>query len=448
MTRRPVAAVGAALALAVASYAVHDLAAQGHAAAVRSTADPAGAALALDPPSASTETARLISSYEAIAHGHRDEGVDVMLGSLYLQRGKLTGDLGTYQQALAAATAAVHLAPRDPKTQTLLASARFSLHDWAGARAAAVRALSIDPHDDGAAVIAADCDVETGRYADAGAVYQLLSRKVSGSASLTVRQARLAWATGDLPAARRLADLALRLAPDNGATGPGLAFYDVFASQLAIDAGGYADARRYARAAVAAAPAWHVALAALGRADAASGDLDGAITAYRQAVQIVPQPDYLAALGDLLTLTGDARGGQQEYATVGAIIQITSAQRGVYNRQLVLYAADHSVGVAMAVRMARAELVTRHDAAGYDALAWALHAAGQDAQARGYSDHALSISAVDPRFEWHAAAIAVALGDKARARMLLTDVLHRTPVFDPLQSRHAAALLASLGGAS
>src|SRR5205823_446956 len=96
--------------------------------------------------------------------------------------------------------------------------------------------------DDGAAVIAADCDVETGRYGDARAVYELLSHKVSGSASLTVRQARLAWATGDLTTARRRAGVALRLAPDNGAAGPGLAFYDVFASQLAIDAGSYADA--------------------------------------------------------------------------------------------------------------------------------------------------------------------------------------------------------------
>jgi hypothetical protein len=123
------------------------------------------------------------------------------------------------------------------------------------------------------------------------------------------------------------------------------------------------------------------------------------------------------------------------------IARIAAAERHVYNRQIVLFAADHGVDRSLAVRLAQAELSTRRDAAGYDALAWALHAVGRDREARLASDHALSVSAVDPRFEWHAAAIAAGLGDRARAVALLTEVLHRTPRFDPLQSRRAAALL-------
>jgi hypothetical protein len=163
-------------------------------------------------------------------------------------------------------------------------------------------------------------------------------------------------------------------------------------------------------------------------------------------VAIVPQPDYLAALGDLRHLTGDEPGARQEYATVAAITRLATAQRGVYNRQLVLYAADHRIGTDAAVAMGRAELAGRQDAAGYDALAWALHAAGRDAQAGPYSDRALAVSPVDPRFMWHAASIAAARGDTARATALLRDLLHRSPHFDPLQSRRASALLASLRG--
>ena len=96
------------------------------------------------------------------------------------------------------------------------------------------------------------------------------------------------------------------------------------------------------------------------------------------------------------------------------------------------------------MRLARTELSIRRDAAGYDALAWALHAAGRDPEARPYSDRALAVSAVDPRFEWHAAAIAAGLGDRSRATALLTDLLHRTSQFDPLQSRRAASLLRAL----
>jgi len=91
--------------------------------------------------------------------------------------------------------------------------------------------------------------------------------------------------------------------------------------------------------------------------------------------------------------------------------------------------------------------MTRKDAAGYDTLAWALHAAGRDAEARMYSDRALAISKVDPRFEWHAAAIAAGLGQRARSVTLLAHLLGQSPRFDPLQARRAAALLQKLRSA-
>jgi tetratricopeptide (TPR) repeat protein len=426
------------------SYAVH---AGTHRSAARKAPTSAGPVTSATADiGAGGETARLIRAYEAVAHGHRDEGVDVMLGSLYLQRGRFTGDLGTYRQALAAATDAARLAPRDPATVTLLASARFTLHDWAGARSAALRALDLDPRQQNAALVLGDSDLETGRYADAASIYRRLADRVAGSASLVVRLARLAWVTGDLPRAERLAAQALRLAPDNGASGAGLAFYSVFVSQVAIAAGDYVTAVAAGERAVKVAPSWHVAIAASAKALAASGDIDRAISAYRRAAAIVPLPEYLAALGDLLSISGRAAAAAEQYATVGAIARIASSQRDVYNRQLVLFAADHGHGAADAIRMARAELVTRKDAAGYDALAWALHAVGRDRAAQLSSDHALTVDAADPRFEWHAAAIAASLGQRARALALLTDLLHRSPHFDPLQSRRAAALLASLRG--
>jgi tetratricopeptide (TPR) repeat protein len=441
MTKKLICITAAAAVLVSASYAVHDLTGK------RADAAPYAAtqtSAAIDAPAGGAETARLIRAYEAVARTHRDEGVDVMLGSLYLQRGRFTGDLGTYRQALAAADEAVRLAPRVAGTAALLASTRFALHDWAGARAAAERAVALDPRQQNAELVIGDCDVETGRYAEAAAIDERMAAAVPGSASVTVRLARLAWATGDLAHARRLADLAVAQAPDNGASGATLAFYDVFASQLAIDAGDYVAAVRTARRATAAAPDWHVAIAAAARASAAAGDVRGAIRDYSRAAQIVPLPEYLSALGDLYRIAGRPAAAREQYATVLTIARIAAAERHVYNRQIVLFAADHGVDRSLAVRLAQAELSTRRDAAGYDALAWALHAGGRDREARLASDHALSVSAVDPRFEWHAAAIAAGLGDRARAVALLTDVLHRTPRFDPLQSRRAASLLRSL----
>ena len=442
MTKKLISVTAAAAVLVSASYGVHNLTGS-HAVARQHAPLPADAVVG-EAPAGGAETARLIRAYEAVAVGHRDEGVDVMLGSLYLQRGRFTGDLGTYRQALAAANDAVRLAPRVAGTSALLASARFALHDWPGARAAAERAVALDARQQNAQLVVGDCDVETGRYAAAQEIYQRMAAAVPGSAAVTVRLARLAWATGDLPRARRLAERAVALAPENGASGATLAFYDVFASQLAIDDGAYTDALRAARRATAAAPDWHVAIAAQARASAAAGNLRAAIADYKRAAAIVPLPEYLSALGDLYRITGRPTAADNQYSTVLAIARIAAAERNVYNRQIVLFAADHGVDVSLAVRLARAELSTRRDAAGYDALAWALHAAGRDREARGYSDRALAISAADPRFAWHAAAIAAGLGDRSRAITLLSAVLQRTPHFDPLPSRRAATLLRGL----
>src|SRR4051812_40326123 len=423
--------VGVAVATAVlvsTSYAVHAVTHARTTSTSHASMGPIASATA-DTVGAGVETARLIRAYEAVAHTHHDEGVDVMLGSLYLQRGRFTGDLGTYRQALAAASDAARLAPRDPATAALLASATFSLHDWAGARRAALRALALDPRQQNAAAVLGDSDLETGRYADAAAIYRKLQTTVAGSASLAVRQARLAWVTGDLVQARRLAADAVRFAPENGATGASLAFYSVFASQVAIDAGEYRSAVLAGERAMQIAPTWHVAIAATAKALAAAGDIDRAIQAYRQAAAIVPLPDYLSAAGDLLWVSGQHAAAREQYATVDAIARIGSSQRDVFNRQLVLFAADHGRGVAQAVRMAQAELIVRQDAAGYDALAWALHAAGRDRAARVQSDRALAVNSADPRFQWHAAAIAVALGQRARAITLLTDLSAQSPRF-------------------
>ena len=446
MTKRLLSVTVAAALLVGTSYAVHAVTTTS---AQRSPHAPAApvASGTEDTVGVGAETARLIRAYEVVAHNHHDEGVDVMLGSLYLQRGRFTGDLGTYRQALAAATDAARLAPRDPATRTLLAAAEFALHDWTGARQAAEQALALDAGQQNAAAVLGDSDLETGQYADAARIYQRLASTVSGSASLVARQARLAWVTGDIDEGRRLAETAVRLAPDNGASGATLAFYSVLASQLAIDAGDYAAALQAGRRAVTAAPSWHVAIAAEAKALAAAGNLRGAIRDYQRAAAIVPLPEYLGALGDLLSIQGRADAAAQQYATVEAITRIASSQRDVYNRQLVVFAADHGRGAATAVRMARAELATRKDAAGYDALAWALHAAGRDGEARLYSDRALAVSTVDPRFEWHAAAIAAALGQRARSVTLLAHLLAQSPRFDPLQARRAAALLQKLRSA-
>jgi tetratricopeptide (TPR) repeat protein len=410
---------------------------------------PATAALAaLEPAnSASTsETDRLIAAYEQIAHRVSDTRVDGMLATLYLQRAKLTGDVATYGQSLDAARLAVHLAPHDSDARIALANARYSVHDFAAAASDATAALRTDPRAYGAAAVLGDCYLETGRYADAQRIYESLDRDVSNSPGVAIRLARLAWVTGHPDRALSLAVVARRDAVASGAYGTGLAFYDVFLAQLSGDLGRYDDAVRYAATAVRAAPRWHVALAASGRALAQDGRFSQALAAYRHAVAIVPQPDYLAATADLETLTGHVPAATSDYATIDAIRRLATANRQIYNRQLVLIAADHGTDVAAAVTMALAELHVRADGGGYDAAAWALHADGQDTRAAALAATALRINPRDPRFLWHAGAIAASLGQPDRAVALIEQALSISPHFDPLQAQRAKLMLDQLRG--
>ena len=164
------------------------------------------------------------------------------------------------------------------------------------------------------------------------------------------------------------------------------------------------------------------------------------------AIAQVPQPDYLAALGDLLGMTGHARESELQYRTVELTGTLAALNRQVYNRQLAVFDADHGRHSSDAVRLAAGELTERKDGFGYDTYAWTLLAAGRTEEARAASDRALSFGIPDARIHYHAGMIAKAQGERERARSELRAALKISPQFDPLQARRARRALSAVGG--
>ena len=177
---------------------------------------------------------------------------------------------------------------------------------------------------------------------------------------------------------------------------------------------------------------------------AARGRTDEAIALYGRAIAIVPQPEYLAGLGDLYQLTGQPRLAEQQYATVRAIAALQALQPKVYNRQLVLFDANHAEDPAGAVRLAETELTVRKDVYGWDADAWALLAAGRAGDADAAMQQALALGTNDALLLYHAGMIAHGVGDDGRARSLLERALALNPGFDPLQAVRARQVLAAM----
>ena len=405
--------------------------------------EPNRAAMAASAATGRAETARLVVYYEAQVAEVPTAGGLKFLAKLYLQRGRLSGDVQTYGQARAAIEKAMILAPKDTEVDVLLASVSASMHEFAQAAERAAAVVASSPDNTGALAVLGDAQLELGDYGGARQSYDHLATLEPDAAAALVRQARVAFLTGRVDDARRLAKKAKDQATASAFGDVGLAFYSTFQGQVEHDTGHYAKAERFYRQALVEAPDYYVALAGVARERAAQGDRAGAITLYRQSLAIVPQPDALAALADLHHLRHDVAGEHEAHETIKVIASLDAANQQVYNRSVTNYQADHSISLGDALRSAEAELTVRRDIYGYDTFAWALYKNHRYADAKQASVSALALGTPDARLLYHAGMIDVALGMDVAACDELREALRISPQFDPLQAHIARDALAA-----
>ncbi|MGN6360937.1 MAG: tetratricopeptide repeat protein [Thermomicrobiales bacterium] len=367
------------------------------------------------------------------------------LGQAFMRKGRETGDVGNYARAQAALQTALAINPSYDSALTYTAALRYTLHDFAGALDLATRMYANDPRQLQALATIGDAELELGRYADAGATYTELASKAPGPA-VDSRLARLAWVRGQPDEALRLARQAVEEGEQLGLQSESIAWYHLQYGEVLFNTGQYDDAAAQYTLAGERFANYYLAFAGLGKVRAAQGRYTEAIASYEQAVAIVPQPDLLANLGDLYHLTGRDADARRQYDTVEFIAQLEAINQVIYNRQLILFRANHSREIDEAVASAQREYGVRQDVYGADALAWALYQAGRYDEAAGMSERALALGTRDALLFYHAGMIAAHQGQNARARQLLGDALALNPGFDPLQAGVARQTLAELGG--
>src|SRR5438552_3276537 len=165
---------------------------------------------------------------------------------------------------------------------------------------------------------------------------------------------------------------------------------------------------------------------------------------YRRAVARVPQPDLVAALGDVHDAAGDADQAERQYALVEYMGEVAAAAGTTYGRQLALFYADHDRRPEEALRLARLEAAGRGDIYTDDTLAWACYGNGRFAEAARAAHRALRLGTEDAMLHYHAGAIAAALGRDRIAARHLRRALALNPHFDLRQAPRARAALAAL----
>jgi tetratricopeptide (TPR) repeat protein len=366
---------------------------------------------------------RTITDLQArLAEVPTDAGAYASLGLAYVQQAHLTSDPSYYPKAQGTLRRSLSLQPQDNEEALVgMAALAAARHDFAAALRFGERALAIDPHDADVYGVIGDAQLELGRYDAAFTTFQTMVDTRPGLASY----ARVSYSRellGDVDGAIASMTAAREVAGTPG----GVAWTSYQLGELRFKTGDVAMARREYSLGFDADPGYVANLAGLGKVAWARGDLGGAIEMYSEVVQRFPAPEHVIALGDLYVLSGDGEAARGQYDLVRAEEQLFAANGVNTDLELALFNADHGDPRA-ALRAAKAEWERRHSVHVADALAWALHANGRDAQAARYAEHALSLGTHSATFAFHAGMIQVALGNTIEGRAFLREALS----FDP-----------------
>lgn len=374
----------------------------------------------------------------------RDFGSWASLGLAYVEQARTKGDPSRYPQAAKALKRSLAVKPGNEQAITGQAALAAARHDFKDALNYADQVLKENPYSQNALSSRIDALVELGRYADASKAADTADSRRPGIPIFT-RYAYVHELRGDVRTARQVLEQALGTASTKG----DISYVAFQLGQLAWNQGDYRTALTdYARA-LAADDNYLPALEGRARAEYASGDKTTGLKDMEQLVARYPLPQPLVELGEMYQdrgAPGDEAKAHDQYALVDAWIALARAYGVNADLDTALAAADHG-DKAAALRAARAEWARRHTVHTADALAWALHVNGKDAQALPYAKQATATGYRNATFLYHRGMIERATGHTDDARASLRAALKLNPGFSPLGAAEARKALKNLEAA-
>ena len=388
--------------------------------------------------------ATIAQAQERLRRVPGDAGTWAALGSAYVEQARVSGNPAYYAQAQGALDRSTQLQPTGNAAAAVglgaLANAR---HDFTGARGYAEQALAGNPASMEANGVLADAATQLGDTTTATAAVQRMLELRPGVAAFTRASYELEL-HGRVDEARVALERALGAATSRDE----LAFCQYYLGELAWGGGGVEQARAHYERGLAAAPGDPALLHGRAKVLAAAGRVDEAITAYDRLTQRVPLPQYLLEYGELLESAGRLPDALSQYRLLGEQQRLYAAQGSADDVTAALLAADHG-DPAEAVRLAEAEWSRRQSIFSAEALAWALHAAGRDAEALPLIEQAGALGRRDATVDYRRGMILARLGPARTGEAIaaLDEALATNPHFSPLHASIARRTLETLRGA-
>ncbi len=364
------------------------------------------------------------------------------LAGLYMQRGRESGDESNYAEAENYARRSTSLrSNRNGAAFVTLASSMLAQHKFTSADTVVRELMALEPDIPQYRALHGEISLELGNYDDARVAFDSLA-SLRTHLSIAPRLARWLEIRGENVPARKILYEALQQAlTRRDLPREQVAWFHLRVGDIEQRNGRLRGARSFFERGLAIAPDDYRLLAALSRLYAAEGNPKRAIEFGERAMAINLDPATLGALADAYSAIRDTARAAEYYKTMEVAV---SGQPGAYHRAWSLFLLDHNRRIDEVLSNVRGELETRKDVYGYDLLAWALHKAGNDLDARSAMKNAMRMGTRDAMLFFHAGVIEFALGNRQAARQYLEKSLEINPRFHPTQPDEARALIAQV----
>lgn len=376
---------------------------------------------------ASLKTDEHVSMYETLVKAQPDVlHYRNLLAGAYIQKVRETMDFGYLDRAAQVLADVLAVDPKNYEAARLRTEIALERHDFKLAAQYSRALADSAPNDSWNWGTLGDALTETGDYDGAAGAYQKMVN-IRPDLSSYNRAAYFRFLYNDPENAVKI----MRMAINSGSPmAENTAWCEVELGKILLKTGKVQEAGEAFQSALRRFPNYHPALAGNAQVAAANGDWKTAIGFMLRAKQAAPLPDYAAALYDFYTASGDTKEAAKQKDMVLVIDQVGQAAKEKANRNIAIIYADHDWNLDRALELARNELEVRGDIYTYDALAWALHKNGKNAEAAEAMKTAMRLHTPEPLFLYHSGMIENALGHKDAARELLRKALEINPRFD------------------
>jgi tetratricopeptide (TPR) repeat protein len=382
----------------------------------------------------------LIRSLQARVKRNPDDHTGyAALGAAYLQKGRETADAADYELAKNALEKSLDLLSNDPAAafaMTQMAVVCMVEHRFDDALTWAQKALALGSGDPSPWAIAGDALADMGDYKGAAEAYSRLKNSYGSAEEKSAfeyqqdsRMSFLRFVAGDTEGATQLTRDAVRIALETHMPSENIAWSEYQLGEMLFLGGEIAAAEKAYIASLEEYPNYYRALAGLAKVRASGGKYADAAELYKQAIAVVPYPEYAAALGDIYQKLGQPEDARKQYALVEFIGYLSHVNQQIHNRDLALFYADHDLKLDQSLVLARKELEVRRDIYTWDVLAWSLYKNEKLQEAADAISHALEQGTKDPQLFFHAGMIYQKLGDGTKAKEYLEYAIQINPEF-------------------